>query len=161
MGALQLQTVRFKDDSTRTISVRPNVAGDVLKKDFYVREVKVRASPKEPLLSVRGFERILATAEFPLVLRESHMSVDDVDTVLSNGDIDASRITFRVSDVVGGTLQARTSASAVWVGMTEEALNGSPLGYYAFTLADLQGGLVAFSPDADASTLTLQGTGCG
>ena len=156
MAALQLQTVRFKDDSTRTISVRPNVAGDVPKKDFYVREVKVGASPKEPLLSVRGFSKILATAELPLVLSESHMSVDDVDTVLSNGNIDASRITFRVSDVVGGTLQARTSASAVWVGMTEEALNGSPLGYYAFTLADLQGDLVAFSPDADASTLTFK-----
>ena len=46
------------------------------------------------------------------MLTESHLSVDDVDTVLSNGDIDASRITFRVSDVVGGTLQERTSASA-------------------------------------------------
>ena len=34
LGALQLQTVRFKDDSTRTISVRPNVAGDVLKEGF-------------------------------------------------------------------------------------------------------------------------------
>ena len=156
LGALQLQTVRFKDDSTRTISVSPNVAGDVPKKDFYVREVKVGASPIEPLLSVRGFTKRLATAERYLVLTESHLSVDDVDTVLSNGDIDASRITFRVSDVVGGTLQERTSASADWVGMTEEALNGSPLGYYAFTLADLQGGLVSVKASAGVSSFTFK-----
>ena len=156
LRALQLQTVRFKEDSYRKISVRPNVAEDVPKKEFYAREVKVGVSPQNPLLGVRGFARVLATAERPLVLTESHLLVDDVDTVLSNGDIDASRITFRVSDVVGGTLQERTSASADWVGMTEEALNGSPLGYYAFTLAELQGGLVAFSPDADASTLTFK-----
>ena len=107
LEALQLQTVRFKEDSYRTISVSPNVAGGVPKRDFYVREVKVGASPKEPLLSVRGFERILATAELPLVLSESHMLVDDVDTVLDDGSMDASRITFRVSNVVGGTLQER------------------------------------------------------
>ena len=44
----------------------------------------------------------------------------------------------------------------IWVEMSEEALNGSPLGYYAFTLADLQGGLVAFFPDAGASTLAFK-----
>ena len=40
LGALQLQTVRFEEDSYRTISVRPNISGDVPNKDFYVRKVK-------------------------------------------------------------------------------------------------------------------------
>ena len=106
LGALQLQTVRFKEDSYRTISVRPDVSTDIPKKVFYVREVKVGASPKEPLLSVRGFERVSTTAERHLVLDESHMLVDDADTrdPADNTKVDASRITFRVSDVVGGTL---------------------------------------------------------
>ena len=156
MGALQLQTVRFKDDSTRTISVRPNSFGDVPKKDFYVREVKVGASPKEPILSVPGFGKRLATAERYLVLSESHMLVDDVDTVLDDGSMDASRITFRVSDVVGGTLQERVSTTADWARMSEASIGGVSLGYYAFTLADLQGGLVAFFPDAGASMLAFK-----
>ena len=82
----------------------------------------------------------------------------DIDTrdPLDATKVDASKIKLRVSDVVGGTLQKRISASADWAPMTEEALNGSPLGYYAFTLADLQDGLIAFFANADASTLTFK-----
>ena len=156
LGALQLQTVRFKEDSYRTISVRPNSFRDLPKKDFYVREVKVGTSSKEPILSVRGFGKRLATAELPLVLSESHMLVDDADTVLDDGSMDASRITFRVSDVVGGTLQERASTTADWARMSEASIGGVSLGYYAFTLADLQGGLVAFFPDAGASMLAFK-----
>ena len=158
LGALQLQTVRFKDDSTRTISVRPNVAGDVPKKDFHVREVKVGASPREPLLGVRGFSKRLATAERYLALSESDMLVNDMDTrdSLDPTKVDASGITFRVSDVVGGTLQKRISASADWAPMSEVSIGGVSQGYYAFTLADLQDGLISFFPDAGASTLTFK-----
>ena len=156
LGALQLQTVRFKDDSYRTISVRPDLSGDVPKKDFYVREVKVGASPKEPLLSVRGFERISTTAERYLVLGESHVLVDDVDTVLPDGDVDASKIVFRITELVGGRLHRRASALGPWVEMTKAVVNGASEDYYAFTLADLQGGLVSFSPDADVSTLIFK-----
>ena len=154
LGALQLQTVRFKEDSYRT--VRPNISGDVPNKDFYVRELKVGASPKEPRLSVRGFARILATAERPLVLRESHLLVDDVDTVLANGKVDASRIKFRVTTLVGGTLQKRISASADWVEMTKAVVNLLSQDYYAFTLADLQDGLISFLPSSGASTLIFK-----
>ena len=156
LGALQLQTVRFKEDSYRTISVRPNISGDVPNKDFYVRKVKVGASPKEPRLSVGGFTRILATAERPLVLRESHLLVDDADTVLANGKVDASRIKFRVTALVGGTLQKRISASADWVEMTKAVVNGVSQDYYAFTLADLQDGLISFLPSSGASTLIFK-----
>ena len=156
LAALQLQTVRFKDDSTRTISVSPNVAGDVPKKDFYVREVKVGASPIEPLLSVRGFTKILATAERYLVLSESHILVDDVDTRDVNGNVDASKITLRITELLGGTLEKRISASADWAPMREVSIGGISQGYYAFTLADLQVGLVSVKASAGVSSLTFK-----
>ena len=156
LAALQLQTVRFKDDSTRTISVSPNVAGDVPKKDFYVREVKVGASPIEPLLSVRGFTKRLATAERYLMLSESHILVDDVDTVLGDGNVDASNITLRITELLGGTLEKRISASADWAPMSEVSIGGISQGYYAFTLADLQSGLVSVKASAGVSSLTFK-----
>ena len=103
-----------------------------------------------------GFTRILATAERPLVLRESHLLVDDVDTVLANGKVDASRIKFRVTALVGGTLQKRISASADWVEMTKAVVNLVSRDYYAFTLADLQDGLISFLPSSGASTLIFK-----
>ena len=154
LGALQLQTVRFKEDSYRTISVRPNISGDVPNKDFYVRKVKVGASPKEPRLSVRGFTRISATAERPLVLGESHLLVDDADTVLANGKVDASRIKFRVRDVAGGTLQSRASSSATtWRPIRLRSRLGDR--YQEFTLADLRAGKVGFLAGDGTSDITF------
>ena len=137
------------------ISVRPNISGDVPNKDFYVRELKVGASPKEPRLSVRGFTRILATAERPLVLRESHILVDDVDTVLANGDLDPARITFRVTISSGGSLQRRASASGSWAAMTKGVVKGVFQDYYAFTLADLRAGKIGFLAGDGTSDITF------
>ena len=48
LDALQLQTVHFGQVSHRTISVSPELPGDVFKKEFYVREVQVSASLPNP-----------------------------------------------------------------------------------------------------------------
>ena len=152
LRALQLQTVRFKDDSYRTISVEPNISGDVPKKDFYVREVKVGASPREPLLSVRGFGKISITAERNLVLSESHMLVDDVDTLLGDGNMDASNIKFRVTALLGGTLEKRASVSGSW----SDPWAGSAPPYREFSLAELRGELVSLKASSGSPSLTFE-----
>ena len=155
LGALQLQTVRLKEDGYRTISVRPNLSGDVLQKDFYVRTVKVGASPKEPLLSVRGLRSVSTiVAELPLVLSESHILVDDADTVLADGSMDASNIKFRITDLVGGTLHERadTGISTPW---TEIVADGSNA-YLEFTLAQLRGSLVSLKASAGMSLVAFK-----
>ena len=154
LGALQLQTVRLKEDSYRTISVRPDITGDVPKKDFYVREVKIGASPKEPLLGVRGFERISITAERYLVLDESHILVDDVDTrdSVDSTKVDANKIKFRITNIPDSILQKRASVLDSWIAMTKEISQD----YYAFTLTELREGLVSLLPDASVPTLTFE-----
>ena len=153
LGALQLQTVRFKEDSYRTISVRPDIFIDVPRKDFYAREVKVGASPREPLLSVRGFTRILATAEQPLILTQDHISVDDVDTVLGDGsNEDPVRIKFRITGLSGGVLQRRTfDTQHKWVEIPLVGSAGSK--YQEFSLFELRNGLVSFLADSSEPTL--------
>ena len=153
LAALQLQTVRFKDDSYRTISIHPDITEDVPKKNFYVRELKVGASPQEPLLNVRGFERMSIVKGRNLVLGESHISVDDVDTLdpLDNTKVDASRIKFRITGLTGGTLQKRASDSDPW---SDVDLTLSTQ-YREFSLADLRGGLVSLKALLGASSLSF------
>ena len=139
LNALQLQTVHFGQVSHRTISVQPDITRDISKKNFHVREVQVSASLPNPILEV-AFEKLRVNADARQVLATHHILVKDLDTVLGNGNTDASRITLRVSGVSGGTLQSRASASADWGDMT--LVTGET--YYAFTLADLQAGKVAF-----------------
>ena len=150
LAALQLQTVRFKDDSYRTISIHPDITEDVPKKNFYVRELKVGASPQEPLLNVRGFERMSIVKGRNLVLGESHISVDDVDTLLQ-GRMDASKIKFRITGLTGGTLQKRASDSDPW---SDVDLTLSTQ-YREFSLADLRGGLVSLKALLGASSLSF------
>ena len=155
LGALQLQTVRFKEDSYRTISVRPDIAGDVLQKDFYVRTVKVGASPKEPLLSVGGLRSVPSIiAGLHVVLSESHILVDDADTVLADGNMDASKIMFRITDLVGGTLHERvdTGTLTLW---TEIVADGSNA-YLEFTLAQFRGSLVSLKSSAGMSSVAFK-----
>ena len=133
LAALQLQTVRFKDDSYRTISISPNVAEDVLKKDFYVREVKVDASPPNPLVEV-DFDKVRLDPGWRLVLGEEHILVYDPDTT------DASQVFFRVSGLEGGKLQRRPSGSgSSWQDISSLGLHA----YLEFTLAELQAGRIA------------------
>ena len=120
---------------------------------MFSRVVEVKVSSSSPILEV-DFSKFQATSQRPLILTEDHISVDDPDTRVQ-GNVDASKITLRVSDVVDGTLKKRISLSDGWVDMTEVSIGGAPQGYYAFTLADLQGGLIAFFPDPGVSTLAF------
>ena len=104
----------------------------------------------DPVLSVGGMrEQFQVTAGRTLVLRESHISVKDLDTrVSATGSVDASRITLRVRDVVGGVLQKRTSLSAPWVAMDLAAV-------YSFSLADLRAGKIGFLAGDGANDITF------
>ena len=104
----------------------------------------------DPVLSVGGLhEQVQATAGRTLVLRESHISVKDLDTwVPATSDVDASRITLRVRDVVGGALQKRTSLSAPWVAMDLAAV-------YSFSLADLRAGKIGFLAGDGTNDITF------
>ena len=116
--------------------------------EIFARLVEVAESPPNPVLRVDF--KFQVTAQRPLILTQDHISVDDLDTRDVNDNVDASRIKFRITGLTGGALQRRSSSSASdWKDIVADGA------YLAFTLADLQGGLVAFVPDASASTLAF------
>ena len=116
--------------------------------EIFARLVKVAESPPNPILRVDF--KFQVTAQRPLILTQDHISVDDLDTRDVNDNVDASRIKFRITGLTGGALQRRSSSSASdWEDIVADGA------YPEFTLADLQGGLVAFVPDASASTLAF------
>ena len=143
ISTLQLRTVFSTMDSYRTISVHPYISGDVYRKDFHVRDVKVSKSPPELILEP-DFAKLRVGWQERLVLREFYMPVIDVITALGDGDLDPARITFRVTISSGGSLQRRTSASGSWAAMTKGVVKGVYQPYYAFTLADVRAGKIAF-----------------
>ena len=143
LHALQLRTVFSATDSYRTISVHPYISGDVSGKDFHVRDVKVVKSPQELILEA-DFARLRVGWRERLVLREDYMPVTDIITMFGNGDLDPARITFRVTISSGGSLQRRASASGSWAAMTKGVVKGVFQDYYAFTLADVRAGRIAF-----------------
>ena len=100
---------------------------------------QTRQSGSPPVLDVTGLGGVEVRVEQRLVLTDSHLSATDADTVLAGGAVDPAKITFRISDITGGKLQSLSSSGA-WEDM------GLATGetYYAFTLADLQAGNVAF-----------------
>ena len=74
----------------------------------------VGQSPPNPVLKV-DFGNVLAENDERLVLTEDHVLVIDVDTLDVHDNLDASKITLRVSGVSGGTLQKLSSdAPPVW-----------------------------------------------
>ena len=112
--------------------------------EIVARSVDVGKSPPNPVLKV-DFGNVLVDNEEHLVLTEDHILVIDVDTVDVNDDLDASRITLRVSGVLGGTLQELSSdAPPVWEDMTLVTDPVTSQEYYAFTLADVRAGKIAF-----------------
>ena len=116
--------------------------------EIFARLVEVAESPPNPVLRVDF--KFQVTAQRPLILTQDHISVDDLDTRDVNDNVDASRIKFRITGLTGGALQRRSSSSASdWKYIVADGA------YLAFTLADLQGGLVAFVPDASASPLAF------
>ena len=102
-------------------------------------------------------EQFQATAGRVLVLVESHISAQDLETwVPSGGGGDASRITLRVRDVVGGALlQRRTSVSFGWSSMARDV--GSPVDapVYSFSLADLRSGKIGFLAGDGTNDITF------
>ena len=137
LNALQLQTVHFGQVSHRTISVRPELSGDVLKQEFHVREVEVGASLPNPILEV-AFDGLRVDSGQRLVLTEEDILVYDPDTT------DASSVWLRITgltggELPGGELQLRSTSSASdW---TKIVAGGKA--YLAFTLAELRAGRIA------------------
>ena len=130
-----------RSDTGDTAEVAPE-------KEVLVRKTRAslsrqtRQSPPSvpPVLDVTGLGGVEVRAEQRLVLTDGHLSATDTDTVLSpGGAVDPSKITFRITAVSGGKLQ-RLSSSGAWEDM--ELATGAA--YYAFTLADLQAGKIAF-----------------
>ena len=111
--------------------------------ETFARLVNVKASSSNPILTV-DFDGSQATAQRPLILTEDHISVTNAATVW-----------FRITEVANGTLQERASTSDSWVDMTKAIVGGLSQDYYAFTLAQLQSGLVAFLPTSATSPLTF------
>ena len=152
------------DSSGRVYDSAEGNRGSVIHEDFvlfgrgifgrgiFARVLEVAESPPNPVLRV-DFDGSQATAQRPLILTEDHLSVKDVDTVLGDGSVDASRIKFRITNVSDGTLRSRPSdASDVWTKIPPSGTAGNQ--YWEFTLAQLQGSLVALFPD-DAGTFTF------
>ena len=112
----------------------------------------------KPALFVHGLhEQFQVTSGRILVLGESHISVDDLDTRLSaTGSVDASRITLRVRDVVGGALQRRASGSATtWTLMDRDDGSPADAAVYSFSLADLRAGKIGFLAGDGTNPITF------
>ena len=80
--------------------------------EIFARLVEVAESPPNPVLRVDF--KFQVTAQHPLILTEDHISVDDVDTVLSSGVVDPEKITLRITNIPDGTLRSRINISSPW-----------------------------------------------
>ena len=142
LGSLQMKTVPFGRVSHRTISVQPDVRTSVVRAGYYLREVEVAASAPNPILGV-DFDKSRVDSGRRFLLTEEHIVVYDPDTQDRDGNVDPSRISFRITGLTGGTLQKLSSdASAVWEDID---LSGTPPNQYReFALADLRAGKMAF-----------------
>ena len=118
---------------------------------FVAHNLLVAPLQSNPVLEV-DFSEVLATSERYLELKASWFSVTDADTVLGDGTIDADNIELRITNIPDDTLYVRASVSdtAPWTKMDKVISQD----YYSFTLAQLQGRLVALVPDA-AGTFTF------
>ena len=86
------------------------------------------------------FDRFRVGSGQRLELSKEHILVYDPDTQDADGNVDASRISFRITGLTGGELQRRSSSSASdW---TKIVAGGKA--YLEFTLADLKAGKIAF-----------------
>ena len=103
------------------------------------------------------FGEVRVTAGRMLVLGESHISVDDLDTrVSATGSVDASRITLRVRGLAGGELQRRASGSATtWTLMAPDVGSPADAPVYSFGLADLRAGKIGFLAGDGTNDITF------
>ena len=120
--------------------------------EIFVRSVQVDKSAPNPILEV-DFSKFQATATRPLVLSEDHILVDDPDTrdPTDPSKVDASSIKFRITNIPDGILKRRIDISSAWTNIDKTPTTQ----YREFTLAQLQGRLVALLPNA-AGTLTFE-----
>ena len=110
--------------------------------EIWMRPVGVGESTPHPVLRV-AFNKLQLDPRQRAVLTEDHILVDDVDTVLLDGNIDVSKITLRVTGLTGGTLQSRpASDSDTWT--TINPSGSAPNESWAFTLEDVRAEKVAF-----------------
>ena len=111
----------------------------------------------KPALFVHGLhEQVQVTAGRVLVLGESHISVDDLDTRLSaTGSVDASKITLRVRGLDGGALQERNSLSDPWGAMAPDDGSPADAAVYSFSLADLRAGKIGFLAGDGTNPITF------
>ena len=115
LGTLQLQTVPFGQVSHRTILVQPDMSDmsvPIARAGYYLRDVRVVASLPNPVLEV-DFRKTLLDSGERLVLTQEHILVYDPDTHDGDGNVDPSRIEFRITGLTGGELQSRPRAS--WI----------------------------------------------
>ena len=131
LNALALRTVRFSGASARTISVRPDVAAEVEKKDYYTRDVLIRASGPRPYVGVQRVLYLRFGRDERATLLSSEFFVEDFDTPASGVTI----VTRNLSSEA--TLQKR-DVSGVYRSIKRES-DGS----YVFKLDALQKGLIA------------------
>ena len=151
-GGFFAREVRVPDTSSASGGRSDADAGDTAEvapeKEVLVRKTRAslsrqsRQSPPPsvpPVLDVSGLGGEEVRMQQRLVLTDSHLSATDADTVLAGGAVDPAKITFRITAITGGKLQ-RLSSSGAW----EDMGLATGAAYYAFTLADLQAGKIAF-----------------
>ena len=124
--------------------------------DIFARLVEVKESLPNLILGA-DFSKFQTASQRPLISTEDHISLDGPNTQdsLGNTKVDASKIKFRITKIVDGTLQRRTSTSSTW---TEILPTDGTYGtqYQEFAPTQLRNGLVPLFPDASVSALTFE-----
>ena len=104
--------------------------------EIFFQRVSVAKTPPNPVLEVH-FEKLRVNADARQVLTENHILVKDMDTVLNDDTVDASKIPLRVSGLGGGYTGTPFLG---FMGCDGQGRGGwSPQSYYAFTLAGCAG----------------------
>ena len=85
--------------------------------EFFLRLVELAPSSPSPTLNV-DFSKLQATSERLVILSEDYIVVDDPDTRLDDGRLDASNITLRISGIPDGVLQRRENVSSPWIAIS-------------------------------------------
>ena len=131
LNALALQTDRFASASSRTISVRPDIDVDVWQKDYYTRDLLVRASGPRPYVGVQQFFVLKFGQDDRAILLPSEFFLEDFDT-------SAFDITIVMQSLSAGAMLQKKDGNGSYHPVTPE--NDGSL---EFTLEELQQGLMA------------------
>ena len=131
LNALKLRTVRSASASLRTISLRPDVAEEVEKKDYYTRDILVRKSGPRPYVGVQEVLHLKFGQDDRAILSSSEFLLEDFDS-------SASDVMIVMRNLVSGAeLQKRNAISGSYDPITPQS------GSLEFSLEDMQKGLMA------------------